>query len=41
MNTGAEQAGELNAIDRRLHRETPDVKGIYAVDAGSTAACAS
>ena len=37
VNTGAEQAGELNAMTA-AYLGHPDVKGIYAVDAGSTAA---
>jgi simple sugar transport system substrate-binding protein len=40
VNTGAEQAGELNAMTAAYTGNT-GVKGIYAVDAGSTAACAS
>jgi simple sugar transport system substrate-binding protein len=39
INTGAEQAGELNALTAAYTGNT-GVKGIYAVDAGSTAACA-
>ncbi|MGW3960982.1 substrate-binding domain-containing protein [Amycolatopsis sp. NPDC005003] len=39
VNTGAEQAGELNAMTAAYTGNT-GVKGIYAVDAGSTAACA-
>ncbi|MEV4143509.1 substrate-binding domain-containing protein [Amycolatopsis sp. NPDC049691] len=39
VNTGAEQAGELNAMTAAYTGNTA-VKGIYAVDAGSTAACA-
>jgi simple sugar transport system substrate-binding protein len=37
--TGAEQAGELNAMTA-AYTGNQGVKGIYAVDAGSTAACA-
>ncbi|AXB43349.1 substrate-binding domain-containing protein [Amycolatopsis albispora] len=40
VNTGAEQAGELNAMTA-AYTGNPGVQGIYAVDAGSTAACAS
>jgi simple sugar transport system substrate-binding protein len=40
VNSGAEQAGELNAITAAYTGNT-SVKGIYAVDAGTTAACAS
>ncbi|MFI6025367.1 sugar ABC transporter substrate-binding protein [Amycolatopsis magusensis] len=40
VNTGAEQAGELNAMTAAF-TGNPGAKGIYAVDAGSTAACAS
>lgn len=40
VNTGAEQAGELNAMTAAL-TGNPGAQGIYAVDAGSTAACAS
>jgi simple sugar transport system substrate-binding protein len=39
VNTGAEQAGELNAMTAAF-TGNPGVRGIYAVDAGSTAACA-
>ena len=39
VNTGAEQAGELNAMTA-AYTGNSGVKGIYAVDAGSTAACA-
>ncbi|MEU7786223.1 substrate-binding domain-containing protein [Amycolatopsis sp. NPDC049159] len=39
VNTGAEQAGELNAMTAAYTGNTA-AKGIYAVDAGSTAACA-
>jgi simple sugar transport system substrate-binding protein len=39
INTGAEQANELNAITA-AYAGHPDVKGIYAVDAGSTASIA-
>jgi simple sugar transport system substrate-binding protein len=39
VNTGAEQANELNAITAAYTGNT-GVKGIYAVDAGTTAACA-
>jgi len=39
VNTGAEQAGELNAMTA-AYTGNQGVKGIYAVDAGSTAACA-
>jgi simple sugar transport system substrate-binding protein len=39
VNTGAEQAAELNAITAAYTGNT-GVKGIYAVDAGTTAACA-
>lgn len=39
VNTGAEQAGELNAMTAAYTGNT-GAKGIYAVDAGSTAACA-
>ncbi|MEV4057059.1 sugar ABC transporter substrate-binding protein [Amycolatopsis sp. NPDC049688] len=39
VNTGAEQAGELNAMTA-AYTGNPAAKGIYAVDAGSTAACA-
>jgi simple sugar transport system substrate-binding protein len=38
-NTGAEQAGELNAMTAAYSGQ-PDAKGLYAVDAGSTAAIA-
>jgi simple sugar transport system substrate-binding protein len=40
VNTGAEQAGELSAMEA-AHTGAQDAKGIYAVDAGSTAACAT
>ena len=39
VNTGAEQAGELNAMTA-AYTGNAAAKGIYAVDAGSTAACA-
>jgi simple sugar transport system substrate-binding protein len=39
VNTGAEQAAELNAMTA-AYTGNQGVKGIYAVDAGSTAACA-
>jgi simple sugar transport system substrate-binding protein len=39
INTGAEQANELNAITA-AYSGHPNVKGIYAVDAGSTASIA-
>ncbi|WP_222853792.1 sugar ABC transporter substrate-binding protein [Fodinicola acaciae] len=39
VNTGAEQAAELNAITA-AYTGNPDAKGIYAVDAGSTASIA-
>lgn len=39
INTGAEQAAELNAITAAYDGHT-DAKGIYAVDAGSTASIA-
>ncbi|HEV2784045.1 MAG TPA: substrate-binding domain-containing protein [Actinophytocola sp.] len=39
VNTGAEQAGELNAMTA-AYTGAPDAQGIYAVDAGSTEACA-
>lgn len=39
VNTGAEQANELNAITA-AYDGNPDAKGIYAVDAGSTASIA-
>ncbi|WP_246127545.1 sugar ABC transporter substrate-binding protein [Amycolatopsis rhizosphaerae] len=39
INTGAEQANELNAITAAYDGH-PDAKGIYAVDAGSTASIA-
>lgn len=39
INTGAAQAGELNAMTA-AYGGHPDAKGIYAVDAGSTAAIA-
>jgi simple sugar transport system substrate-binding protein len=39
VNTGAEQAGELNAITA-AYTGNPGAKGIYAVDAGSTASIA-
>ncbi|WP_394846967.1 sugar ABC transporter substrate-binding protein [Pendulispora brunnea] len=39
VNTGAEQAGELNAMTAAFLGKQ-DAKGIYAVDAGSTAAIA-
>ncbi|ADJ46863.1 sugar ABC transporter periplasmic protein [Amycolatopsis mediterranei S699] len=39
VNTGAEQAGELNAMTAAFTGNSA-AKGIYAVDAGSTAACA-
>lgn len=39
VNTGAEQAGELNAMTA-AYTGNSGAKGIYAVDAGSTAACA-
>ncbi len=39
INTGAEQAGELNAMTAAFLGHD-DAKGIYAVDAGSTAAIA-
>jgi simple sugar transport system substrate-binding protein len=39
VNTGAEQAGELNAMTA-AYTGNAGAKGIYAVDAGSTAACA-
>ncbi|MBO0883818.1 MAG: sugar ABC transporter substrate-binding protein [Mycobacterium sp.] len=39
VNTGAEQADELNAITA-AYSGHPDAKGIYAVDAGSTASIA-
>jgi simple sugar transport system substrate-binding protein len=39
INTGAEQANELNAITA-AYAGHPDVKGVYAVDAGSTASIA-
>jgi simple sugar transport system substrate-binding protein len=39
VNTGAQQAGELNAMTAAF-TGAPDAKGIYAVDAGSTEACA-
>jgi simple sugar transport system substrate-binding protein len=39
VNTGAEQAGELNAMTAAYDGNT-GAKGIYAVDAGSTEACA-
>jgi simple sugar transport system substrate-binding protein len=39
VNTGAEQAGELSAMEA-AQTGAQDAKGIYAVDAGSTAACA-
>ncbi len=40
VNTGAEQAGELNAMTA-AYTGNSGAKGIYAVDAGSSAACAS
>jgi simple sugar transport system substrate-binding protein len=39
VNTGAEQAGELNAMTAAFTGNS-GAKGIYAVDAGSTEACA-
>lgn len=39
INTGAEQAGELNAMTAAFSGQ-PDAKGLYAVDAGSTASIA-
>lgn len=39
VNTGAEQANELNAITAAFDGK-PDAKGLYAVDAGSTASIA-
>jgi simple sugar transport system substrate-binding protein len=39
INTGAEQAAELNALTA-AYTGNQGAKGIYAVDAGSTAACA-
>jgi simple sugar transport system substrate-binding protein len=39
INTGAEQANELNAITAAYDGH-PDAKGLYAVDAGSTASIA-
>jgi simple sugar transport system substrate-binding protein len=39
INTGAEQANELNAITAAYDGHT-DAKGVYAVDAGSTASIA-
>jgi simple sugar transport system substrate-binding protein len=39
VNTGAQQAGELDAMTAAF-TGAPDAKGIYAVDAGSTEACA-
>ncbi|NKQ58696.1 substrate-binding domain-containing protein [Amycolatopsis sp. K13G38] len=39
VNTGAEQASELNAITAAYDGHT-DAKGVYAVDAGSTASIA-
>ncbi|HEX6446921.1 MAG TPA: sugar ABC transporter substrate-binding protein [Streptosporangiales bacterium] len=39
VNTGAAQAGELNAMTA-AYGGHPDAKGLYAVDAGSTAAIA-
>jgi simple sugar transport system substrate-binding protein len=39
INTGAEQANELNAVTA-AYAGHPDAKGIYAVDAGSTASIA-
>jgi simple sugar transport system substrate-binding protein len=39
VNTGAEQAGELNAMTA-AYQGHPDAKGLYAVDAGSTASIA-
>jgi len=39
VNTGAEQAGELNAMTA-AYTGNQGAKGIYAVDAGSTEACA-
>jgi simple sugar transport system substrate-binding protein len=39
VNTGAEQADELNAMTA-AYSGHPDVKGLYAVDAGSTASIA-
>jgi len=39
VNTGAEQAAELSAMEA-AYTGRQDAKGIYAVDAGSTAACA-
>jgi simple sugar transport system substrate-binding protein len=39
VNTGAEQAGELNAMTAAYDGNT-GAQGIYAVDAGSTEACA-
>lgn len=40
INTGAEQAGELNAMTA-AYTGNQAAKGIYAVDAGSTEACAN
>src|SRR5207302_270204 len=40
INTGAQQAAELNAMTAAFSG-TPDAAGLYAVDAGSTAACAN
>jgi simple sugar transport system substrate-binding protein len=39
INTGAEQAGELNAMEAAF-TGNQGAKGLYAVDAGSTEACA-
>lgn len=39
VNTGAEQAGELNAMEAAF-TGNQGAKGLYAVDAGSTEACA-
>ncbi len=39
INTGAEQAGELNAMTA-AYAGQPDAAGLYAVDAGSTASIA-
>ena len=40
INTGAQQAAELNAMTAAFSG-APDAVGLYAVDAGSTAACAN
>ncbi|HYS36547.1 MAG TPA: substrate-binding domain-containing protein [Pseudonocardiaceae bacterium] len=40
INTGAQQAAELNAMTAAFSG-TPNAAGLYAVDAGSTAACAN